>query len=110
MKHYTLPSFWKCYHQLPNDIRELADKNYKLLSTDRQHPSLQLKKVGKMKQLWSIRIGIHYRALGLDKRKELFGSGLEHMLNMIRFWTDFILVRVNDLSYSIHTLQIKTAL
>jgi hypothetical protein len=26
MKHYASPSFWKCYEQLPNDIKELADK------------------------------------------------------------------------------------
>ncbi len=67
MKHFTLPCFWQRYRQLPKDMRELADKNHKLLGSDPQHPSLQLKKVGKAKQLWSVRVGMHYRALGLDK-------------------------------------------
>ena len=67
MKHFTLPCFWQHYHQLPKDVRDLADKNHKLLVSDPQHRSLQLKKVGKAKQLWSARVGLHYRALGLDK-------------------------------------------
>ncbi|MEN6406640.1 MAG: hypothetical protein ABFC77_09225 [Thermoguttaceae bacterium] len=67
MKHFTLPCFWRRYRQLPKDIQELADKNYKRLAMDPQHPSLQLKKVGEAKQLWSVRVGMHYRALGLDK-------------------------------------------
>ncbi len=67
MKHFTLPCFWRCYRQLPENVRELADKNHKLLVADSQHPSLQLKKVGSTKQLWSVRVGMHHRALGLDK-------------------------------------------
>jgi len=38
-----------------------------LLKADPFHPSLHFKKVGKRKQLWSVRVGEHYRALGLDK-------------------------------------------
>ena len=67
MKHFTLPCFWERYRQLPKDIQELADKNHVLLGSHPHHPSLQLKKVGKSKQLWSVRVGMHYRALGLDK-------------------------------------------
>jgi hypothetical protein len=67
MNHFTLPSFWQRYHHLPKDIQELADKNYALLRADPFHPSLHFKKVGKQKQLWSVRVGGHYRALGMDK-------------------------------------------
>jgi hypothetical protein len=67
MKHFTLPCFWRCYHQLPKNVQTLADKNHQLLVDDPQHLSLQLKKVGAVKQLWSVRVGIHHRALGLDK-------------------------------------------
>ena len=31
------------------------------------HPSLHLKKVGKNRELWSVRINDNYRALGVDK-------------------------------------------
>ena len=67
MKHFALPCFWRRYSQLSKDLQELADKNHQLLSIDPRHPSLQLKRVGPTKQLWSVRVGAHYRALGLDK-------------------------------------------
>jgi len=65
--HFTLPRFWHYYQQLPKDVQTLADKNYELLKSDPSHPSLHFKKVGKAKQLWSVRIGQQYRALGLNK-------------------------------------------
>ena len=67
MKHMTLPRFWQLYEALPEDVQKLADKNYELLKRDSFHPSLHFKKVGKKKQLWSVRVGEHYRALRQDK-------------------------------------------
>jgi len=67
MRHFTLPRFWHCYSKLPLVIQQLADKNFALLQQDSFHPSLHLKKVGARKELWSVRVGEHYRALGLDK-------------------------------------------
>lgn len=64
MKHFASPQFWQSYNQLPKEVRELADKNFKLLKADPKHPSLHLKQIG---NLWSVRIGKQYRALGLDK-------------------------------------------
>jgi hypothetical protein len=48
-------------------VQELADKNFELLRADPYHPSLRFKKIGKSKQLWSVRVGAHYRALGVEK-------------------------------------------
>jgi len=67
MSHLTLPCFWQLYHQLPKHIQRLADKNYALLKSDSTHPSLHFKKVSRKKHLWTVRVGEHYRALGLDK-------------------------------------------
>lgn len=67
MKHIALPRFWRHYRQLPKEAQELADKNFELLKTNPHHPSLHFKKVGKAKQLWSVRVGAHYRVLGKDK-------------------------------------------
>ncbi len=63
MKHYTSSDFWQLYEKLPSEIRELADKNYQLLKDNPRHPSLQLKRI---EELWSVRIGQRYRALGID--------------------------------------------
>lgn len=67
MSHFTLPRFWQHYNQLPREVRELADKNYALLKTDPFHPSLHFKKVGSKRELWSVRVGEQYRALGAEK-------------------------------------------
>lgn len=67
MKHRTLPRFWEHYAQLPKDIQALADKNFKLLKANPHHPSLHFKKVSKSRQLWSVRVGANYRALGREK-------------------------------------------
>lgn len=63
MKHRASPKFRAHYHALPMGVRKLADSKYELLKADRRHPSLHLKRVG---ELWSVRVGDHYRALGLD--------------------------------------------
>lgn len=67
MRHLTLPRFWENYRRLPDKIQKLADKNYQLLKADPTHPSLHFKKVGKNKQLWSVRVGINYRALAVER-------------------------------------------
>ena len=67
MKHRTLPRFWQLYHQLPKEARELADKNFDLLKSDPHHPSLHFKKIDDIEKLWSVRVGLHYRALGREK-------------------------------------------
>lgn len=63
MNHFASPSFWKCYHALTADIRELADKSFALLQTDSAHPSLHFKKVGRYR---STRVGLRYRALAVE--------------------------------------------
>jgi hypothetical protein len=60
MNHLATPDFWYCYRQLPDAVRELADKNFALLQADPHHPSVRFKRVG---AFWSARVGLHYRAL-----------------------------------------------
>jgi hypothetical protein len=61
--HRAAPDFWICYRALPLPIQSLADKAFALLKANPRHPSLFFKKVGKF---WSARVGIHYRAVGVD--------------------------------------------
>lgn len=72
MKHFALPRFWERYRELPPAIQRLADKNYKLLKSDPTHPSLHFKKIGNKKQLWSVRVGSGYRALGVEKADGIY--------------------------------------
>jgi hypothetical protein len=68
MNHFATPDFWYCYRQLPEEIRELADKNFALLLQNPQHPSLRFKKIG---SFWSARVGLHYRALARERAEGL---------------------------------------
>lgn len=63
MNHHATADFWASYRRLPESIQKLADANYALLRTDSRHPSLRFKKIGR---LWSVRVGIGYRALAVD--------------------------------------------
>ena len=63
MNHHASSAFWDCYRKLPDSIQHLADKNYELLKHDPEHPSLHYKKVGAYR---SVRVGIAYRALGVE--------------------------------------------
>ena len=63
MKHLASSRFWALYHALPADVRQIADKNFTLLKSDPRHPSLHFKRIG---ELWSARVGDHYRAFGTD--------------------------------------------
>lgn len=68
MRHRATPRFWRCYHHLPEDVRQLADKCYALLRKDPQHPSLHFKRVGRF---CSVRVGLRYRALAVEHEGEL---------------------------------------
>lgn len=65
VKHHTNPTFWRHYHKLPVDVRQLADKNFELLKQNPKHPSLHLKQIGRF---WSVRVGLKYRALAVESK------------------------------------------
>jgi hypothetical protein len=62
VNHYTVKEFWDCYHRLPPEVQEVADKNFELLKTNPRHNSVRLKKVG---DWYSARAGSGYRALAI---------------------------------------------
>lgn len=68
MRHRASPRFWGCYHALPAEVRRLADRCYELLRQDPHHPSLHFKKVGRF---WSVRLGLHYRALAVEDGQDV---------------------------------------
>ena len=61
MKSSTTPDFWTAYQVLPERVRNLARKNYLLWQENPAHPSLHWKQLAP--GLWSIRVGLQYRAL-----------------------------------------------
>jgi hypothetical protein len=68
VKHRATPDFWYHYRELPVEIQELADRCYETLKEDSRYPPLHFKKAG---QFWSVRVGIHYRALALEDGNDI---------------------------------------
>jgi hypothetical protein len=67
MQHRAAPKFWEGYRALPGHVRERADRQFELLKTNPQHPSLQFKKIGDRRgqEIWSARVTLRYRALAI---------------------------------------------
>ena len=55
--------FWQLYEKLPDDIKNLADKNFIDLEKTQEHTLLNILKVGRY---WSLPIGTKNRALGVE--------------------------------------------
>ncbi len=64
MKSSTTSEFWHCYAGLPPRVKQLARRAYRLWAQDPHHRSLHFKKIGRV---WSVRVGLEYRAVGLLK-------------------------------------------
>ena len=65
MISHTNSSFWKLYGKLPQNIREIAKKQYKLFTIDAYHASLHFKRVHSTRPIYSARITRNYRAIGI---------------------------------------------
>jgi hypothetical protein len=65
MRSRATPRFWHLFKDLPADVQRLAIKNYRLWQTNPSHPSLRYRRLEGRENLVTVRIGDHYRALGL---------------------------------------------
>ncbi len=63
--------FREMLRALPDDVKRQAYTAYRLFKQNPHHPSLQFKRVSQRKPLYSVRIGISYRALGLREADDL---------------------------------------
>ncbi len=69
MLHRATADFWQQYRALPPNVRNRADKQFALIKTNPQHPSLQFKKIGNRlgQELWSARVTLGYRVLAFKR-------------------------------------------
>ena len=65
MKSIVTKSFRKEFNKLPKSVRKQAFKTYKLWQKDSSHPSLQFKRVSQRQPIYSVRVSLNYRTLGL---------------------------------------------
>ncbi|AFY59399.1 hypothetical protein Syn6312_0147 [Synechococcus sp. PCC 6312] len=62
--------FRQLFLLLPERVQETAQKNYELWKNNPSHPSLEFKEVKPKQKIWSVRVGIGWRALGIMKLEE----------------------------------------
>lgn len=65
MQSQTTSRFWKSYNALPAAVQEKARRAFKLWMENFNHPSLHFKKIHPVDPVYSVRIDLQYRALGI---------------------------------------------
>ncbi|MEA1969008.1 MAG: hypothetical protein U9N77_12420 [Thermodesulfobacteriota bacterium] len=65
MKSSTLPSFWEAYRKLDQSVKNQARKKYELWLENPFYPSLHFKCIHTTENIWSVRVTLNYRAVGV---------------------------------------------
>lgn len=61
----TLPSFWSSYNALSKEVKRAAKKAYSLWEQNPFHPSLHFKCINREQDIWSVRVTLRHRAVGV---------------------------------------------
>lgn len=67
----TTKRFRESLAKLPKNIQRQAQESYRLFSQVPSHPSLRFKKVHTIEPIYSVRINIDYRAVGMIDGEEI---------------------------------------
>jgi hypothetical protein len=65
MKSRTTERFRRVLARLPVDVQEQARRSFGIWQKSPYHPSLQFKRIHSQDPIYSVRIGIHWRALAV---------------------------------------------
>lgn len=65
MHSRTTKRFRDAFDRLPKDVQEKARRAFELWKSDSNHPSLKFKQVHSTEPIYSVRIGLGWRALGI---------------------------------------------
>ena len=58
-------AFWKAYRNLPDQVQQRARTAYRIWRENPGHPSLQFKQIHSTEPIYSVRIGLGWRAVGV---------------------------------------------
>lgn len=65
MRSVLVDDFLDRFRRLPEPVREQARRAYRLWKANPHHPSLRFKQVHATEPVFSVRVGLGWRALGL---------------------------------------------
>lgn len=71
----TTQSFRKAFSKLPDSVKSQAKMAYRQFIANPYYPSLQFKRIHEIDPIYSARINIDYRAVGIMNQNEI-----------VRFW------------------------
>lgn len=71
MQSQTTERFWKCFNRLPLNVQLKAKNAYSVWHENQNHPSLNFKQVHPTKSIYSVRIGLNYRAIGVKEESTM---------------------------------------
>ncbi len=57
--------YWNSFDELPKNLQTQAEENYHLWQTNPSHPSLRLKQIHTRRPIFSFRVGLQYRTIGV---------------------------------------------
>jgi hypothetical protein len=65
VKNKRTKEFRKLFEKLPHDVQNQAISAYRLFKENPRHPGLRFQCIDPQESIWSVRIGLHYRAVGV---------------------------------------------
>ena len=68
MTSRATPRFWKAFSELPAEVQDEAREAYRMFGSNPGHPSLRFKKIHTDRPIYSARINLQYRVLGVVER------------------------------------------
>jgi hypothetical protein len=71
VKSSLTDDFLVCFRELPDHVQDAARRNYRRWRLNPNHPSLHFRQIHPIEPLYSVRIGIGWRALGLVEGDEI---------------------------------------
>ncbi len=71
MNSRTTERFRKLFAQLPEHVQQQARQAYQRFNQNPNHPSLRLKQVHSTRPIFSVRISLDYRALGVREGEDM---------------------------------------
>lgn len=75
MNSHATKRFREALSRLPTDVQERAREAYRLWRDDPEHPSLHFKRIHSAKPIYSVRVALGWRAVGVRRGD-----------NMIWYW------------------------
>ena len=71
MNSHATERFRLTLKQLPEEIRRNTQEAYDLWQQDPQHPSLHFKRIHATKPVYSVRVGLGWRAVGIRRGNDM---------------------------------------